>query len=52
MCADLGLTLKPREEHAAHIASLLKALKEDKKAVFVAASHAQKVADLLHRASI
>ena len=48
LCADLGLTPETREDHAAYIASWLKALKNDKKAVFVAASHAQKAADLLH----
>jgi len=48
LCADLGLTPETREDHAAYIASWLKALKEDKKAVFSAASHAQKAADLLH----
>ena len=48
LCADLGLTPETREDHAAYIASWLKALKEDKKAVFIAASHAQKAADLLH----
>jgi len=37
-----------REDHAAYISFWLKALKNDKKAVFVAASHAQKAADLLH----
>lgn len=48
LCADLGITLEPREDHAAYIASWLKALKEDKKMIFVAASHAQKAVDLLH----
>lgn len=48
LCADLGLTPEVREDHAAYIASWLKVLKNDKKAVFMAASHAQKAADLLH----
>jgi len=48
LCADLGIVPETREDHAAYIASWLKALKDDKKFVFVAASHAQKVADLLH----
>jgi len=47
LCADLGLTPETREDHAAYIESRLRALKNDKKAVFVAASHAQKAADLL-----
>jgi antirestriction protein ArdC len=32
----------------AYVASWLKALKNDKKAIFVASSHAQKAADLLY----
>jgi len=48
LCADLGLTLEIRDDHAAYIASWLKALKNDKRAVFTAASHAQRAADYLH----
>ena len=48
LAADLGLYLEPREDHAAYIASWLEVLKRDKKAVFVAASHAQKALDFLH----
>ena len=48
LCADLDLTPEIREDHAAYIASWLRALKEDKKAVFVAASHAQRATDFLH----
>ena len=48
LCADLGLTPEVREDHAAYIASWLRALKDDKKMIFVAASHAQKAVDLLH----
>jgi antirestriction protein ArdC len=48
VCADLKLTLEPREDHAAYIASWLKVLKEDKRAVFTAAAHAQRAADFLH----
>jgi antirestriction protein ArdC len=47
LCADLGLTPEVREDHAAYIVSWLKALKEDKKAIFVAASHAQRATDFL-----
>jgi antirestriction protein ArdC len=46
--ADLGLTPEPREDHAAYIASWLKVLKNDKRAVFAAAAHAQRAADFLH----
>jgi antirestriction protein ArdC len=36
------------EPHAAYVASWLKVLKDDKRAIFTAASHAQKAADYLH----
>ncbi|MGE4047222.1 MAG: ArdC family protein [Acetobacteraceae bacterium] len=48
LCADLGLELTPREEHASYIDSWLKVLKSDKRAIFQAAAHAQKAADYLH----
>ncbi len=47
VCADLSLTPEVREDHASYIASWLKVLKDDKRAVFTAASHAQKAADYL-----
>jgi antirestriction protein ArdC len=47
VCADLQLTPQPREEHAAYIASWLRALKDDKRAIFAAAAHAQRAADYL-----
>jgi antirestriction protein ArdC len=47
VCADLALTPEPRAEHAAYIASWLKALKDDKRAIFAAAAHAQRAADYL-----
>lgn len=47
LSADLGLTPEPREDHAAYIASWLKVLKGDKRAVFTAASHAQRATDFL-----
>jgi antirestriction protein ArdC len=37
-----------RDDHAAYIATWLKVLKDDKRAIFTAASHAQKAADYLH----
>ncbi len=49
LCADLGLTPEAREDHAAYIASWLKVLKNDRRAVFAAAAHAQRAADYLHR---
>ena len=45
---DLGITPETRDDHAAYIASWLKVLKDDKRAIFTAASHAQKAADYLH----
>lgn len=48
LSADLELTPEVREDHAAYIASWIKVLKEDKRAIFGAASHAQRAADFLH----
>lgn len=48
LCADLGITPEVRDDHASYIASWLKVLKDDKRAVFTAASHAQKATDFLH----
>jgi antirestriction protein ArdC len=49
LSADLDLTPEVREDHAAYIASWIKVLKDDKRAIFTAASHAQRAADFLHR---
>lgn len=48
LCADLGVTLEPREDHAAYLGHWLEVLKEDKRAIFSAAAHAQRAADYLH----
>jgi antirestriction protein ArdC len=48
LSADLELTPEIRDDHAAYIASWLKVLKEDRRAVFTAASHAQRAADYLN----
>ncbi len=48
LCADLALTPEPGTDHAAYIQSWLKVLKNDKRAIFSAASHAQRAADYLH----
>ena len=48
LCADLGIAPEVREDHAAYVASWLKVLKDDKRAVFQAAAHAQKAVDYLH----
>ncbi|MCF8708581.1 zincin-like metallopeptidase domain-containing protein, partial [Rhizorhapis sp. SPR117] len=48
LCADLALSPEPRDEHAAYLGHWLKVLKEDKRAIFSAAAHAQRAADYLH----
>jgi antirestriction protein ArdC len=48
LAADLGITPEVREDHAAYIESWLKVLKNDKRAIFTAAAHAQKAAAFLH----
>jgi antirestriction protein ArdC len=48
LCADLGITPEPREDHAAYLAHWLKVLREDKCAIFSAAAHAQRAVDYLH----
>ena len=45
LSADLELTPEVREDHAAYIASWIKVLKDDKRAIFTAASHAQRATD-------
>lgn len=47
LCAELGLTPVIREDHAPYIQSWLKVLKEDKRAIFSAASHAQRAVDFI-----
>ena len=48
LSADLGLTPEVRDDHAAYLAGWLKVLKEDKRAIFSAAAHAQKAAEFLN----
>lgn len=40
LCGDLGIAAEPRIDHAQYIASWLKVLKDDKRAIFTAASKA------------
>lgn len=47
LCADLGITPEIRDDHAAYLAHWLQVLKADKRAIFTAASHAQRAADYL-----
>lgn len=48
LASDLGFEPIPEEHHAAYIQSWLKALKDDKRLIFSAASHAQKAVEYLH----
>jgi len=49
LCADLDLALEPREDHASYITNWLRVLKHDHRAIFTAASYAQRAVDFLHR---
>jgi antirestriction protein ArdC len=48
LCSDLQITPTVRKDHAAYVGNWLKVLKNDKRAIFTAASYAQKAADYLH----
>jgi len=48
LCADLGLTTEPRTDHASYIANWLRVLRNDKRAIFSAAGHAERAAAFLH----
>ena len=48
LCADLELALEPHEDHASYIATWLKVLAADKRAVFTAAAHAQRAAEFIN----
>jgi antirestriction protein ArdC len=47
LCADLAISLEPREDHAAYLGHWLEVLTRDKRAIFQAAAHAQKACDFL-----
>jgi antirestriction protein ArdC len=47
LCCDLGITPEIREDHAAYVQSWLTILKNEKRAIFTAAGHAQKAVDFL-----
>ena len=49
LAADLGFEPMPETQHAAYIQSWLKALQDDKKLIFTAASHAQKAVEYIHQ---
>ncbi len=48
LCADLGLELEPREDHAAYLGCWLQLLKAEKRLLFSAAAHAQRAVEFLH----
>jgi len=48
LCADLGIFHQTRDDHTSYIQSWLKILKNDKRAIFTAASQASKAVDYLH----
>ncbi|KQZ99933.1 antirestriction protein ArdC [Mesorhizobium sp. Root157] len=50
LCADLGIVpeLEPRPDHASYVASWLRVLQGDKRAIFQAAAHAQRAVTFLH----
>ncbi len=48
LSADLAITPEVRPDHASYIHSWLEVLKQDKRAIFTAASHASKAVDFLH----
>ena len=48
LCADLGLAPEILEDHAAYIKSWLTILKDEKRFIFTAASHAQRAVEYLH----
>ena len=48
LAADLGITPEVLPDHAAYLAAWLKALKDDRRLIFTAASHAQRAVDYLH----
>jgi antirestriction protein ArdC len=47
LCASLGITPEPREDHAAYLGHWLRVLQEDKRAIFSAAAYAQRAVDYL-----
>jgi len=48
LCADLGIASSPRADHASYVASWLKLLEDEPRAVFDAATQAQQAVEFLH----
>lgn len=51
LAADLGLCIEPRPDHASYIASWIKVLQNDKRAIVQAAAHAERAVAYLHNAA-
>lgn len=47
LCADLSVSAEPRDDHASYIASWIRVLRNDNRAVFRAAALAEKAATFL-----
>ena len=52
LCAELGIANEPRPDHAAYVASWIKVLKNDNRAIFTAASRAQEAVDWMQRRQV
>jgi antirestriction protein ArdC len=52
LCSHLSIPSRLREDHAAYISGWIRILKEDKRAIFKAASLATKAADYLREKSV
>jgi antirestriction protein ArdC len=48
LCADLKISVEDRGDHAAYIEHWLKVLRDDKRAIFSAAAHAERACKFLH----
>lgn len=48
LCADLGISPEPRPDNMQYVASWLKVLKDDPKAIITAAAQSKKAAEFLH----
>ena len=49
LCADMSLKPQPSADHAAYIQGWLKIFRNDKRAIFSAAAHAQRAVNYLHK---
>jgi antirestriction protein ArdC len=49
LAADLGLCIEPRPDHASYIASWIKVLQNDTRAIVQAAAHAERAVAYLHQ---